>query len=53
MTPMIPLAEKPRAESPGPAPAAAAPKLDVSDLNFYYGTQQALFDVSLRFPRTA
>ena len=50
MTPMIPLEEKPRSESPGPAPAAAAPKIDVSHLNFYYGTTQALSDVSLQVP---
>ncbi len=34
---------------PSPAPLAE-PKIEVSGLNFYYGRQQALFDVSLRVP---
>ena len=50
MTPMIPLEERPRAESPGTVPAAAPPKIDVAHLNFYYGTTQALSDVSLQVP---
>ncbi len=50
MTTMIPLEEKKRGDLPGAAQAAAAPKIDVAHLNFYYGSSQALYDVSLQVP---
>jgi len=33
-----------------PVRCLTAPKLEVTGLNFYYGAQQALFDVSLKIP---
>jgi len=40
----------PSAEGRLPKPSDSAPKMRVSNLNFHYGAQQALFDVSLQVP---
>jgi phosphate transport system ATP-binding protein len=48
-----PVANKPSEESPTPTPPLAdeEPVLEVKDFNLWYGSSQALFDVTLKFPR--
>jgi phosphate transport system ATP-binding protein len=44
-------APPPRTEAHmAPKPTAFVPKLEVSRLNFFYGSQQALFDINLKIP---
>ena len=46
--PRSPLTVAPAVSSSSPEPVAeAAAKIDVSNLDFYYGTNQVLFDVNL------
>jgi phosphate transport system ATP-binding protein len=50
MTPIIPLQERWHTQFAGQDQTGPAPKIQVSDLNFYYGSFQALHEVSLDIP---